>query len=231
LCAYINAYEECEYDICTDAYSPDYEINTDIKTLSYQCLSDRMCDKISVSDYIDVSKNGITCVYDTSVTFKHTKQIACDGKIISDGFAFVDVLYLSGEGKLCTAKKTIPYSFSRDINSNCEYLNVKSNIEVENISYNVSSSGEIEIKISMNICVDICNDKEIQIITSIDVDKTKYIDKTNLAGITIYFVQKGDSLWEIAKKYHTTTEKIAKVNNIDESNIIVPGQRLLIPKK
>ncbi len=231
LCVYVNAYEECEYDICTDAYSPDYEINTERKSISYQCHLERICDKINASDSIDVSKNGITSLYDTSVSFKHTKQIASDGKIISDGFAFVEILFINGEGKLCAAKKTIPYAYSRDINYDYEALNVKSRIELQNISCSVNIRGEIEIKILLDICVDVCIDKETEFVTSIIIDKSKCIDKTNIAGITIYFVQKGDSLWEIAKKYHTTTEKIAKVNNIDANNIIVPGQRLLIPKK
>lgn len=39
-----------------------------------------------------------------------------------------------------------------------------------------------------------------------------------------YTVQKGDTLWGIAQKYHTTVSKIAAENNIKNVSLIYPGQ-------
>jgi len=44
----------------------------------------------------------------------------------------------------------------------------------------------------------------------------------------VYIVQKGDSLWAIAQKYHTTVDAIVKKNNINNANLIYPGQKLII---
>lgn len=43
-----------------------------------------------------------------------------------------------------------------------------------------------------------------------------------------YVVKNGDTLSSIAKKYNTTYQKIAKDNNIKDSNKIYPGQKLII---
>ena len=43
-----------------------------------------------------------------------------------------------------------------------------------------------------------------------------------------YIVQKGDTLWSIANKYKTTVSKLKDINNLN-SNLIVIGQKLLIP--
>ena len=43
-----------------------------------------------------------------------------------------------------------------------------------------------------------------------------------------YIVQKGDTLWSIANKYKTTVNKLKDINNLS-SNLIVIGQKLLIP--
>ena len=48
--------------------------------------------------------------------------------------------------------------------------------------------------------------------------------------MVVYIVKKGDSLWKIAKKYGSTIEDIAKVNEIEDENIIDIGQKLFIPK-
>lgn len=52
--------------------------------------------------------------------------------------------------------------------------------------------------------------------------------KNNVSQETIYVVKSGDTLSAIAKKYNTTYQKIAKDNNISNSNLIFPGQKLVI---
>jgi len=43
-----------------------------------------------------------------------------------------------------------------------------------------------------------------------------------------YIVQKGDSLYQIAKKYNTTVDELKKVNNLT-SNVLSIGQKLTLP--
>lgn len=49
----------------------------------------------------------------------------------------------------------------------------------------------------------------------------------------IYIVQKGDSLWKIARKNSCTVEEIVILNNLtgDRVRLIFPGQKLLLPVK
>ncbi len=48
-------------------------------------------------------------------------------------------------------------------------------------------------------------------------------------GIVIYFVQKGDNLWEVAKRYAVPRDEILKFNNMAESDKLENGNRLFIP--
>ena len=43
-----------------------------------------------------------------------------------------------------------------------------------------------------------------------------------------YTVEKGDTLWEIAQKFGTTVQEIANINNLENPNLIYPGQKLRI---
>lgn len=50
-------------------------------------------------------------------------------------------------------------------------------------------------------------------------------------GILFYLVQPGDTLWEIARRYQTTTTALCQTNNLDRSSAeLTPGRKLLIPK-
>ena len=44
-----------------------------------------------------------------------------------------------------------------------------------------------------------------------------------------YTVQSGNTLWQIANKYGTTVQELASINNIQNPNLIYPGQVLIIP--
>ena len=49
------------------------------------------------------------------------------------------------------------------------------------------------------------------------------------ASVTIYVIQAGDTLWKISKRYNTTIDVLAKINGIEDVNIIKVAQKLIIP--
>ena len=55
-----------------------------------------------------------------------------------------------------------------------------------------------------------------------DTDSIRLIDNV------IYIVQKGDTLSSIANRYNTTYQRLAEINNIDNPNLIYPGQKIVI---
>ncbi len=59
-------------------------------------------------------------------------------------------------------------------------------------------------------------------------DREELTSRADPERKVVYTVKKGDTLWEIAKKYNTTVEKLAKDNGIKNPNLIYPGQRLVI---
>jgi LysM repeat protein len=44
----------------------------------------------------------------------------------------------------------------------------------------------------------------------------------------VYPVQNGDTLWDIARAYHTNVDRLMEANNL-RSSVIQPGQKLIIP--
>lgn len=58
--------------------------------------------------------------------------------------------------------------------------------------------------------------------------KVNEILKGNITREKIYIVKKGDCLCNIAKKFNTTVEKIAKDNNITNVDLIYVNQKLII---
>ena len=51
---------------------------------------------------------------------------------------------------------------------------------------------------------------------------------TSINNQEIYIVKPGDTLSGIAEKYNTTYQHLAKINNIENPNLIYPGQKIII---
>lgn len=48
--------------------------------------------------------------------------------------------------------------------------------------------------------------------------------------MVFYFVQRGETLYAIAKRYQTTVHAIVAANRLEDPNMICPGQALIIPR-
>ena len=59
-------------------------------------------------------------------------------------------------------------------------------------------------------------------------DRVNEILTGNGSADQVYIVQPGDTLSEIAERFNTSYQKIAKDNEIENPNLIYPGQRLVI---
>ena len=59
-------------------------------------------------------------------------------------------------------------------------------------------------------------------------DSVENVD-SNVNNLTIYTVAKGDTLSQIATRYRTTYQKIAKYNKIENPDLIYIGQKIVIP--
>ena len=57
-----------------------------------------------------------------------------------------------------------------------------------------------------------------------------YKKKSSTIKKRYYTVQTGDSLYNIAKKYGTSTDKLCKINKITDKKPLQPGQKLLISR-
>lgn len=105
-------------------------------------------------------------------------------------------------------------------------------LEIEHSNYSMLSPKDVEVRLVTGITSRFYNTVEESFIervieNSIDEEKAKKLRPS----ITLYFVQEGDSLWDIAKKYRTTTDDIIRENKIEDSSLISSGMQVLISRK
>ena len=100
---------------------------------------------------------------------------------------------------------------------------------VEQLIATMPGGDEFEIKLNIGMDALILSPGSTQVITDITSEELDYNMLKKLPGICGYIAKPGDTLWDIAKKYYTTVEKIMDMNKLASENI-KPGMKLLITR-
>lgn len=65
-------------------------------------------------------------------------------------------------------------------------------------------------------------------VLKITTNSNNHGSETNSTGKTYYTIKRGDTLWKISRKYGVSIQNIVNWNNIQNANLIYPGQRLIL---
>jgi LysM repeat protein len=160
---------------------------------------------------------------------------------------YIDLPYQIGEVYIVKKGDSL-WSIARAYNTTVDELK-----KLNNLSTNLLSVGQI-LKIPVKSEVENYNiytvakgDTLYKIANQFGVTVNDIIKANNLKSNTLqigqklsipilkqenieYYVQSGDSLWSIARKFNTTVDEIKKLNNLT-TNLLNINQRLLIPKE
>jgi len=100
-------------------------------------------------------------------------------------------------------------------------------MEITNQDFLVQEAGNINSNIELSMNYDGYENTNLNLMneiqTSGDREEQDY-------GLILYIVKKGDTLWEIAKRFGSTIDDIVRTNGIEDANVIAPGQKLYIPR-
>lgn len=228
-----SVYEVSEIDVVSDLYSPEADIKihtTNINVCSLVGVEKTQADlKNNVT--LPVDAPDISEIYSISASPEITGISVVEGKMFIEGEVKTAIEYVSDDDKYPVYNFTKAIGFTHKTNISVPNDDIKPyvNISVDKASYSANKSREITVELTVGISSKAVNNSDVNIISKIDVDEN--LPEYLMPSIVIYFVQSGDTLWNIAKRYRTTVDDIADINGIDSEMVLMPNQKLLIPKR
>ena len=211
-------------DLVTDAYSTECEIKTTTKEINSSSVKSLVNDTLVLNETIE--KVRFSDIYDMCVNIFDLSP-----KQESDGFSFTAKLNIialvnSDDDIAEVYEKTIPIEFKLKKDIKNENTTVDVDLTIMNISYQIVN-GNLEIKIYAHIGGFIfCNEK-FATVSDLILDNTKPKEKSNSA-LMLYYPEHGDSVWNIAKKFCTSTKAIMEANDL-EDDMVINKVMLIIP--
>lgn len=175
-------------------------------------------------------EGNIDCIYDA-----WCEVISCrtsreeDGSFSVSGKAVGCIMACStsGEPVICTAD--MPFTFEGITPSGLSsdaYVYIKA--APVSCSYNLVSDNSAEIKAELKIWGEIRDFSTVTALTSVTVDDNAPLAVISDAALKLYFAQKGEDLWETAKRCRTSPSLIMEENGLT-SEIMQEDGMIIIP--
>jgi len=219
-----------EVDMIEDVYSPTTKLEMDKKDYGLNIMQGQLLTETLVKGDIELNNemakpskvimcNATVCITDKKVI---------EDKVIAEGIMNVTVLYRSDDEEkyLASVSEEIPFTCAADIVGAKINMSSKCTVTLENVNVDIEAGNmSVRAVVKMYARVNYMVQKKFLV----DVYPIEGEVPKKKASITIYVVQASDTLWKIAKKYNTTIQEIARVNQIEDPNVIKVSQKLIIP--
>lgn len=216
-----------EISLIQDMYSPSRNLGFNQNKVSTMVNMRNTRNIINIREKIkleDEEYNKICDVIATPVI--NEKNISRDMVKYSGDLKLKFILLNNDENYVKVQEVSVPFTFNQEI----EGINKESSIDtdISNSFQEFTKDGmDISIKVDLSLNT---SSYDLETINVIDNIEELEDGETNPYSMVIYFVKPGDTLWKIAKKYRSTIDDIARINNIENPNKILPGMQLFIPK-
>ena len=228
--AQVKATENVAVDMICDCYEPFTKTQLLKEEVELEEVVSRPSSQNTIREMVEMGTGtpSVSGVYDVITRPYITKAQIQRGKLLAEGKIEAYILYLtdSNESPVYSMKKELPFSYMLDCESTYSDLIPEIKAEVKHTAYNLNVAGEIEIRCILSLNANIIRKRKIELVNEVVTEPLENGDKN---GIVIYFVQKGDNLWEIAKRYAVPQSEILRFNNMEKSDKLEIGNRLFIP--
>ncbi len=210
-------------ELVTDVYSTLHPVTLHKESLPMLTVPVPMQERISAKIVLSQPDAVITKVY---AAWAEGKQWAIctdeNGGQVLQGMLCCCVLAADAEGMplLLTQKETISQP--------CSMQTSTPNVTVQSCSYTLSAADSVILQAELQVQGEQQNAAAWNLLTDVQADAENRLQEEESYALRLYFAQANESLWEIAKRYHTAVHAIMEENDCSDGVLNAP-QMLLIP--
>lgn len=226
-------YQEETVSLLQDVYHPHRECIPKVQEETLESLLIRNSSKCRLTDKLQmrVPKNKILQICHSDGKIKIDEERIVENGIEVTGVVELRALYVVSDDEMpfYAAETTLPFRHTIEvpgIGPDCHYELQSS---IDQLSTTMPDSSDIEAKVVLNLNALVFRRRKEMVMQYVEEKDRDPEELQNLPGITCYFVKPGDTLWDIAKKFYTTTDKIRELNEL-KTETLTPMQQLLVER-
>ena len=226
--AFMIVFNEAPISLISDAYSTDYDVKNVSKSMEVLRLNDSFNSTFTnkvVFESIGVTVDCVLAVWCSDIRYNFGSK---EDKCVVSGTYQANVVYRDSEGQTGMVQKPVDFDCSFKLRENAERIVCHGSAQVVACSCAVTGDSRLELKSEIAVSGIVLSSCMKKYISSIEISEGSEKHEKSCA-LTIYFCEKGESLWNIARRYNTTVEAIMQENDgisetVDENRMmLIPG--------
>lgn len=222
-----NVYEEKQINFIQDLYHPDINLNIGKKQVLTMSGKKTIKGEKQIREKINIKDVEGMTLLDVDILPEIIKEDKIYSKILYEGELGLKFTFLKTNSQIETREAKIPFDYVLEDLENAETMRTNNEIEIKNQDFIIQDGGNITSNIDLGINTDIYKVANMNLIDTIEENGEREEQDYSLI---IYIVKKDDTLWNIAKQFGSTVDDIARTNGIENRDLIMPSQKLYIPK-
>lgn len=226
-------YQEENVSLLQDVYHPHRECIPKVQEETLESLLIRNSSKCRLTDKLQmrVPKNKILQICHSDGKIKIDEEKIVENGIEVTGVVELKALYVVSDDEMpfYAAETAIPFRYTIEVPGIAEDCRYELQSSIDQLSTTMPDSSDIEAKVVLNLNALVFRRRKEMVMQYVEEKDRAPEELQKLPGITCYFVKPGDTLWDIAKKFYTTTDKIRELNDLKTENL-TPMQQLLVER-
>jgi len=219
--------EVLEFEAVTDIYGTETLLVPEKEKICFETREKENVTEIELREIVNIEEDAppIYKVFGVEVKPYVSECSETASGVKTTGTAVCSLTYISEKEDAMVHTCVFEFPFSAIVEG-AEMENCKASVKAKSGEWSVSGKN-VELRIPLEVKVTNCDVTAAELIKDVTAGEHTETDRP---AMVLYFVQKGDSIWEIAKRYHSRICDIERINKISGEEI-QEGMMLLIPKK
>lgn len=218
-------YENKEITLIQDMYSPYEDLSFNKKQVNTMNNLRQSSEQKKIRENINLENIADKNLIDVDIFPNISQEGRLNNPNMFDGELECNFTFLDNNMNMEQKTAKIPFDCILDnINENSNY---NFDMQITNQDFIVQDDGKINCNIDMDILTNSYDNRNINLIDEVETSENQ---SDQDYSVVVYIVKKGDTLWNIAKKFRTTVDFIVRTNGIEDENKIGVGQKLYIPR-
>jgi len=168
----------------------------------------------------------LDCVYDAWCDIRNLTTVIENSEICISGMLCCYILVRESSGMPRLLEKEEPFEHRFQMQNLSSSDRIEARASAENCSYTLSGSSEVSLKTELRMEGSVTHCTETEILSDISVQEDEKFQEHY--ALKLYFGKAQESVWEIAKRCHTSVDAILEENDLAQEQLS-ENQMLLIP--
>jgi LysM repeat protein len=235
-------------NVIVDLFSPSERLEVEKTLLKVDQVIGEDENQVIVKEDLTIEeaqKPNIEQIFKANCRAEVEEARIIDNKVIVEGTLIIEILYVAAVDTpplqpVHFLERRVPFTTFVEIPGAKEDMTLDFDVDVEHCSASVTAPNtrEFEVRAVLRLTAKVTQMVQLEVVVDVEEPEEEEIPEEEKEkkeqekpSMTIYIVQRGDTLWKIAKRYNVTIEAIVKANNIANPDSIMPGQQLVIPRR